>query len=174
MGSPDAAPPAENVAQVEEIEIIPDQATAAAPVDLSAEFAELNDAAPVMQEDDLRKMTVQGENPVEEKVDPSAMYSGISMADDRINQLQSESNKMREWREQNTARIEAADSKEQTDDVEWKAQAKKQKDDFYKQYEAENAKRKSENRAAEQNDSYTAVSKGGSVSDTGKVGASFS
>ena len=40
--------PAENVAQVEEIEIIPDQA--AAPVDLSAEFAELNDAAPVMQE----------------------------------------------------------------------------------------------------------------------------
>ena len=40
-------------------------------------------------------MTVQGENPVEEKVDPSAMYSGISMADDRINQLQSESNKMR-------------------------------------------------------------------------------
>ena len=91
-------------------------------------------------------MTVQGENPVEEKVDPSAMYSGISMADDRINQLQSESNKMRlvfkilhqascqlrEWREQNTARIEAADSKEKTDDVEWKAQAKKQKDDFYK------------------------------------------
>ena len=62
--SPDAAPPgtretipqiaiftsiAENVAQVEEIEIIPDQA-AGAPVDLSAEFAELNDAAPVMQE----------------------------------------------------------------------------------------------------------------------------
>merc|ERR1712131_164448 len=152
--SPDSAAPAGNEsAPVEEIEIIPEQGSS--PVDLSAEFAELNDAAPVMQEDDLRKMTVQGEVS-EEKVDPSAMYSGISMADDRINQLQSESNKMREWREQNTARIEAADSKEKTDEVDWKEQAKKQKDDFYKQYEAENAKRKSENRAAEQNDVVTA------------------
>lgn len=38
----------------------------------------------------------------------------------------------REWREQNTARIEAADSKEKTDEVDWKEEAKKQKDDFYK------------------------------------------
>merc|ERR1711935_217721 len=133
-------------------------AEAAPQVDLSAEFAELNDVEPVMQEDDLRKMTVQGETPAEDPVDPSAMYSGISMADDRINQLQSESSKMREWREQNTARIEAADSKETTDEVEWKEAAKKQKDDFYKQYEAENAKRKGENRAAEQNDVMTAPS----------------
>ena len=35
-------------APVEEIEIIPEQGSS--PVDLSAEFAELNDAAPVMQE----------------------------------------------------------------------------------------------------------------------------
>ena len=40
-------------------------------------------------------MTVQGEAPADEPVDPSAMYSGLSMADDRINQLQSESGKMR-------------------------------------------------------------------------------
>ena len=41
-------------------------------------------------------MTVQGEGPPpEEKVDPSAMYSGISMADERINQLKTEANAIR-------------------------------------------------------------------------------
>ena len=59
--------------------------------DLTAEFAELeNQGAEVMDEDALRQMTVQGD-PIQaaqsEKVDPSQMYSGISMADDRINQL---------------------------------------------------------------------------------------
>lgn len=43
-----------------------------------------------MDEDALRQMTVQGD-PIQaaqsEKVDPSQIYSGISMADDRINQL---------------------------------------------------------------------------------------
>ena len=59
--------------------------------DLTAEFAELEtQGAEVMDEDALRQMTVQGD-PIQaaqsEKVDPSQMYSGISMADDRINQL---------------------------------------------------------------------------------------
>jgi len=122
------------------------------PVDLSAEFAELdNQNVEVMNEDDLRKMTVQGDEagaPIVENVDPSVMYSGISLADDRINQLKMESDAVREWREKNTRRIEDADTKETTDVADWKSTAKTQTEQFYKQYEAENEKRKQENRAS--------------------------
>jgi len=121
------------------------------PVDLSAEFAQLDEQnVEVMNEDDLRKMTIQGEGEgvTDEKMDPSAMYSGISLADDRINQLKMESTAVREWREKNQQRIENADSKETTDDADWKTTAKTQTEQFYKQYEADNEKRKAENRAS--------------------------
>jgi len=145
--SPDESTATPNAGDSEKVEDVPEN-KGSSPVDLSAEFAELNDDAPAMQEDDLRRMTTQGEGQ-DEKIDPSVMYSGISMADDRINQLKTESSALREWREQNSQRIEHADSKELKDDADWKEKAKLQKDEFYKQYEAENAKRKSENRAAE-------------------------
>ena len=46
--------------------------------------------------DDLRKMTTQGEETAaDEALDPSQMYSGISMANDRINALQTESPKIK-------------------------------------------------------------------------------
>ena len=100
-------------------------------------------------------MTTQGETTAaDEPLDPSQMYSGISMANDRINALQTESPKIklvkyktyffifssksqiiifyREWREKNTQRIEDADKKEETDGASWKEQAKIQKDEFYK------------------------------------------
>ena len=79
-------------------------------------------------------MTVQGDGqiPVEEKVDPSVMYSGISLADDRISQLKMESEAVRDWREKNIQRIENGDKKETTDDTEWKTSAKTQTEQFYK------------------------------------------
>ena len=40
-------------------------------------------------------MTVQGEGPVDEKIDPSQMYNSLAMADERIQQLQTESEHMR-------------------------------------------------------------------------------
>lgn len=145
---------------IEDIEIIPENEVpkGSPPVDLSAEFAELNqESGNVMAEDDLRKMTTQGEETAaDEALDPSQMYSGISMANDRINALQTESPKIKEWREKNTQRIEDADKKEETDGVSWKEQAKIQKDEFYKQYETENAKRKAENRASEVNNVISA------------------
>merc|ERR550534_132913 len=114
---------------IEDIEIIPENEVpkGSPPVDLSAEFAELNqESGNVMAEDDLRKMTTQGEETAaDEALDPSQMYSGISMANDRINALQTESPKI-------------------------------QKDEFYKQYETENAKRKAENRASEVNNVISA------------------
>merc|ERR1712168_1247704 len=130
---------------IEDIEIIPENEVpkGSPPVDLSAEFAELNqESGNVMAAD--------------EALDPSQMYSGISMANDRINALQTESPKIKEWREKNTQRIEDADKKEETDGVSWKEQAKIQKDEFYKQYETENAKRKAENRASEVNNVISA------------------
>merc|ERR1711953_1420262 len=79
---------------IEDIEIIPENEVpkGSPPVDLSAEFAELNqESGNVMAEDDLRKMTTQGEETAaDEALDPSQMYSGISMANDRINALQTE------------------------------------------------------------------------------------
>lgn len=120
------------------------------PVDLSAEFAELENME-VMNEDDLRKMTVQGDESsagISEKVDPSAMYSGISLADDRINQLQAESPAVREWRETYAKRIQDADNKENTETEEWKQSAKTATEEFYKTYEAENSKRKNQNKSS--------------------------
>lgn len=80
-------------------------------------------------------MTVQGDElqqGVQESVDPSAMYSGISLADDRINQLKMESDAVREWRGNNQKRIEDADVKETSDTTEWKSTAKTQTEQFYK------------------------------------------
>merc|ERR1711953_125430 len=151
FSAPDETTPApqQDVGQIEEIEIIAPEESSP-PVDLSAEFAELEDVpGGIMQEDDLRRMTTQGEAVVEEVLDPSAMYSGISMADDRISQLKMESDAVREWRDRNTKRIEDGDNKEKSDVIDWKEQAKLQKEEFYKQYETENSKRKRENRNAE-------------------------
>ena len=80
-------------------------------------------------------MTVQGDESsagISEKVDPSAMYSGISLADDRINQLQAESPAVREWRETYAKRIQDADNKENTETEEWKQSAKTATEEFYK------------------------------------------
>ena len=68
----------------------------------------------------------------ESRTDPSQLMNSMNLADERISQLNSESESVRKWREEHEKRIEQTDAKETSDLEEWKSTAKSQIDEFYK------------------------------------------
>lgn len=62
---------------------------------------------------------------LEEKMDPSQAYAAIAAADARIEELRSEPEKIRLWREENTKRLAEKDAESEEKRQEWLAQAKK-------------------------------------------------
>ena len=68
----------------------------------------------------------------ETRTDPSQIVNSMNLADERISQLNSESESVRKWRQENEQRIAQTDAKESSDLEEWKSTAKSQIDEFYK------------------------------------------
>ncbi|CBY09957.1 unnamed protein product [Oikopleura dioica] len=152
--APQVADPAadflgEDVAAVADINEAPEELTvdSESPVDLAGEFESIPAAAEVMEEDAMRGMLSSGATDIPEtRMDPSQLVNSMNAADERIAQLNSESESVRKWREDNEKRIVETDAKETSDLEEWKSTAKSQIEEFYKTYGAENEKRKNQNR----------------------------
>jgi len=137
-----------DVAAVADINEAPEMLTvdSESPVDLAGEFESVP-AAEVMEEDAMRGMLSSGATDIPEtRTDPSQLVNSMNAADERIAQLNSESESVRKWREDNEKRIQETDAKETSDLEEWKSTAKSQIEEFYKTYGAENEKRKNQNR----------------------------
>lgn len=100
-----------------------------------------------MEEDAMRGMLSSGATDLpDSRTDPSQFVNSMNVADERIAQLNSESESVRKWREEKAKRIVETDAKEVSDIDEWKSTAKSQIEEFYKTYGAENEKRKNQNR----------------------------
>jgi len=76
---------------------------------------------------------------------PSSVYEAISVQDT----IRAEPEKIKVWREEQKARLEAKDNEEETKKRELKEVAKKELDDWYKHYDEQLQKSKENNRAAE-------------------------
>jgi len=77
---------------------------------------------------------------------PSSVYEAISAQDT----IRAEPEKIKVWREEQKARLEAKDKEEETKKQELKEIAKKELDDWYKHYDEQLQKSKENNRAAEE------------------------
>jgi len=81
----------------------------------------------------MRGMLSSGATDIPEtRMDPSQLVNSMNAADERIAQLNSESESVRKWREDNEKRIVETDAKETSDLEEWKSTAKSQIEEFYK------------------------------------------
>lgn len=86
---------------------------------------------------------------LEEKMDPSQAYAAIAAADARIEELRSEPEKIRLWREENTKRLAEKDAESEEKRQEWLAQAKKELEDWEKNRAEQLEKTRESNRLAE-------------------------
>jgi len=87
---------------------------------------------------------------LEEKMDPSQAYAAIAAADARIEELRSEPEKIRLWREENTKRLAEKDAESEEKRQEWLAQAKKELEDWEKNRAEQLEKTRESNRLAEE------------------------
>lgn len=87
---------------------------------------------------------------LEEVMDPSQAYAAIAAADARIEELRSEPEKIRIWREENTKRLAEKDAESEEKKQEWLAQAKKELEDWEKNRLEQLEKTKQSNRTAEE------------------------
>jgi len=87
---------------------------------------------------------------LEENMDPSQAYAAIAAADARIEELRSEPEKIRLWREENTKRLAEKDAESEEKRQEWLAQAKKELEDWEKNRAEQLEKTRESNRLAEE------------------------
>jgi len=87
---------------------------------------------------------------LEEVMDPSQAYAAIAAADARIEELRTEPEKIRLWREENTKRLAEKDAESEEKRQEWLAQAKKELEDWDKSRAEQLEKTRESNRLAEE------------------------
>jgi len=87
---------------------------------------------------------------LEEVMDPSQAYAAIAAADARIEELRTEPEKIRLWREENTKLLAEKDAESEEKRQEWLAQAKKELEGWDKSRAEQLEKTRESNRLAEE------------------------
>ncbi|XP_078487364.1 clathrin light chain B-like isoform X2 [Ciona intestinalis] len=91
------------------------------------------------------------EEPAEpEQMDPSQAYAAIAVADARLEELRTEPEKIRVWREENTKLLAEKDRESERKQQEWLAQARKELEDWDRNRLEQVEKTKESNRTAEE------------------------
>nr|CAB3231792.1 clathrin light chain B-like [Phallusia mammillata] len=89
-----------------------------------------------------------GQESEEERMDPSQAYAAIAAADARLDQLRSEPEKIRQWREENTKLLTEKDRESEQRQQEWLAQAEKELKEWERNRLEQLEKTKESNRSA--------------------------
>lgn len=105
---------------------------------------------PTVLVEDVVENGIEDFQEMEEVMDPSQAYAAIAAADARIEELRSEPEKIRIWREENTKRLAEKDAESEEKRQEWLAQAKKELEDWEKNRLEQLEKTKESNRTAEE------------------------